>query len=86
MSGFVIDLAALGLGLVVVPLYVDDNAENVRAARALGMETVRFGDDRYFPAALRAAHLQTVLKLANLLDENSSRFRFRLGHKNLPRL
>src|SRR4029453_10743531 len=25
----VVDLAALGLGLVVVPLYVDDNAENV---------------------------------------------------------
>ena len=24
-----IDLAALGMGLVVVPLYVDDNAENV---------------------------------------------------------
>ena len=29
MDWVAIDLAALGLGLVVVPLYVDDNAENV---------------------------------------------------------
>jgi long-chain acyl-CoA synthetase len=50
-----IDLAALGMGLVVVPLYVDDNADNVAwcvahaEARLLVVESSRIG------AALRAA-------------------------------
>ena len=46
-----IDLAALGLGLVVVPLYVDDNAENVAwcavhaQAKILVTETSRIADN-----------------------------------------
>src|SRR2546423_1209668 len=60
------DLAALGLGLVVVPLYADDNPENVAwclensGARLLVAETSRMAD------ALRsvAASLPRVLCLA----------------------
>ncbi len=45
-----IDLAALGLGLVIVPLYVDDNAENVAwcagnaEARLVIIETTRMAE------------------------------------------
>lgn len=50
-SWVAIDLAALGLGLVVVPLYVDDNAENVAwcvahaEARLLVVDNSRIADN-----------------------------------------
>ncbi|MFO1304290.1 MAG: AMP-binding protein [Burkholderiales bacterium] len=57
-SWVAIDLAALGLGLVVVPLYVDDNAENVAwcvahaEAKLLVAETSRIADNlRRVPGA-----------------------------------
>ena len=39
-------------------VFIDDNAENVQAARALGMETVRFGEDPF--AAM--AELDAILE------------------------
>lgn len=57
-SWVAIDLAALGLGLVVVPLYVDDNAENVAwcvahaEARLLVVDNSRIADNlRRIPGA-----------------------------------
>ena len=64
-----LDLAALGLGLVVVPLYLDDNAENMAwclhdsGARLLVLENAR-----QCPGASRHAHpncrLSSVCRMA----------------------
>ena len=32
-------------------MFIDDNAENIAAARALGMETVHFGEDPFAAVA-----------------------------------
>src|SRR5437667_848054 len=50
-----IDLAALGLGLVVVPLYVDDNAENVAWCTGNAEAKLLLAENSHVAAALRAA-------------------------------
>ena len=49
------DLAALGLGLVVVPLYVDDNPENVAWCTGNAEAKLLLAENSHVAAALRAA-------------------------------
>ena len=50
--------------------------------RRLRLQTVRLGNNRDFAAAIARPHLQRVLQLADLLDQNSPRLRFRPGEIN----
>ena len=50
-----IDLAALGLGLVVVPLYVDDNADNVAWCTSTAEAKLLIVENSRLAAALRKA-------------------------------
>jgi long-chain acyl-CoA synthetase len=66
-----IDLAALGLGLVVVPLYVDDNADNIAwcvdnaAARLVIVDNLRLANGLFRLAADAAQRAPVVVLRAN---------------------
>jgi long-chain acyl-CoA synthetase len=61
LSWVAIDLAALGLGLVVVPLYVDDNADNAAWCAGTAEAKLLIVENSRLAAALRNADSGTAL-------------------------
>jgi long-chain acyl-CoA synthetase len=61
LSWVAIDLAALGLGLVVVPLYADDNAENAAWCAGTAEAKLLIVENSRLAAALRNANSGTAL-------------------------